>query len=87
MNKSVRDWRWVLWAYFCGKVLRRKNYRPESISGPFFIFQALPNTTAHRTAMLIKLWGYQQFTVERLITLKKVPRPPMTQTGSRFSRM
>lgn len=66
MFRSISDWSWVLFAYFCGKVLRIKKYRPicaQHYSGADLVRFSFP-ITAGRLTKLMRLWGYSQVPVE-----------------------
>ncbi len=73
---SVRDWSWVLQIFFCGKVLRRKNYRPKDAGDQMSIFQGLPKMTGRRMVLLLKLWGLRPLTLDEFTAIKEhYPRP------------
>lgn len=76
---SVRDWTVVLWFFFCGKVLRRKNYHPKDAGNNMSAFQGLPRMTIRRILLLIKLWGCRPLTMDKFDRLKEATQPLNTE--------
>lgn len=58
----IFDCLWALQAFFRGKVLRQKAYRPEGN-----LFKVPAPTSVRRMRMFIRLWGYQPATVAQAI--------------------
>ena len=69
-----RDWAVVLWSYFCGKVLRRKNYLPQDAGNNMSVLHGLPRMTSRRVLLLMKLWGYRPLMLDELKRLQEKPR-------------
>ncbi len=61
MWHNFYDWMWVFVAFFLGKVLRKKKYRPLSLLGIFM--EPIP-TTGRKLQRLAYLWGVEVFTVQ-----------------------
>ena len=53
MNKAS-DFFWVLWAFFCGKVLRKKEFIIQKDGD-----QELPTTNINRINMLMGWWNLE----------------------------
>ena len=75
--QSVRDYFWVIRAFFLGKILRQKSYRPET-QGEFLSFSAPPGATATRMATLIRWWGGRLVTTAEL---RKILRAESRKRG------
>ncbi|MCK9588151.1 MAG: hypothetical protein M0Q93_02175 [Terrimicrobiaceae bacterium] len=65
----VLDYLWVIVAYFRGKVLRQKAYRPQG-DGKVQFFHASRGATVRRILILMKWWGCRLLTVEELLVLQ-----------------
>jgi len=61
---AFRDYFWVINAFFRGKVLREKTYRPQGN-----IFRAPKGATAKRITMLAKFWGRRPMTLAEAVGL------------------
>jgi hypothetical protein len=70
MNK-ISDFFWVMWAYFCGKVLQQKEYIIQE-DGSY----ELPTKNVNRIDMLTSWWGLEPTWSGRICNMTDPSVPP-----------